>query len=103
VRGSVREEKKLLRGEVDAAAMARVVELDDGKRMIPTIAFPDGAVLVEPTDAELATVLYLATVGLETPVIENRTDMRLGVEPPHELSDNKKDNLMVKLEIFRGR
>lgn len=35
-------------------AIARVQELNNGNRSIPTILFPDGAVLVEPSNAELA-------------------------------------------------
>src|SRR3989304_6298942 len=36
----------------DPEAEARVLELNDGKRIIPTIVFPDGSLLVEPSDAE---------------------------------------------------
>jgi len=40
----------------------RIVEdANQGKRIIPTIFFPDGSRLVEPTDAELATKLGLQT------------------------------------------
>ncbi len=34
---------------------ARYIEqVNEGKRIIPTIVFPDGSILVEPSDAELA-------------------------------------------------
>jgi thioredoxin reductase (NADPH) len=47
--------------EHDAAAMARVERLNGGQRRVPTIVFPNGAHLVEPTNAELA-----ASLGLQT-------------------------------------
>jgi glutaredoxin-like protein len=37
----------------DAQAMAHVKRLNRGKRIIPTIVFPDGSLLVEPSNAEL--------------------------------------------------
>lgn len=43
----------------DREAERQVMELNDGKRIIPTIAFPDGSLLVEPSDAELARKLGL--------------------------------------------
>jgi glutaredoxin-like protein len=43
--------------EYDAEARARVMALNDGLRSVPTIAFPDGGVLVEPSDRELRTML----------------------------------------------
>jgi glutaredoxin-like protein len=39
--------------ERDAKAIERVMKLNSGMRSVPTIVFPDGAVLVEPSDAEL--------------------------------------------------
>jgi thioredoxin reductase (NADPH) len=45
--------------EKDAAAMAYVEQVNKGKRVIPTIVFPDGSVLVEPSNAELAEKLGL--------------------------------------------
>jgi thioredoxin reductase (NADPH) len=47
--------------EKDAEAMAFVEKVNDGKRIIPTIVFPDGAMLVEPSNAELAKKLSLQT------------------------------------------
>lgn len=41
----------------NAAATAYVEQVNDGKTIIPTIVFPDGSVLVEPSNAELATKL----------------------------------------------
>jgi mycoredoxin len=39
--------------ERDAAAAARVSRINDGVLSVPTILFPDGTVLVEPSSAEL--------------------------------------------------
>lgn len=49
--------------EEDADAERRVIELNDGKRIIPTIVFADGSRLVEPNNAELATKLGLKTTA----------------------------------------
>ena len=40
--------------EADAAAEARVRDLQDGARRIPTIVWDDGSFLVEPSDDELS-------------------------------------------------
>lgn len=47
--------------EHDAQAMAFVEKLNQGKRIIPTIIFPDGAILVEPSNVDLAKKLNLQT------------------------------------------
>ena len=47
--------------EQDAQAMAFVERVNSGKRIIPTIVFPDGSMLVEPSNAELAEKLSLQT------------------------------------------
>ena len=47
--------------EEDKEAEARVIELNEGKRIIPTIVFEDGSLLVEPSNAELAAKLGLNT------------------------------------------
>lgn len=47
--------------EQDEQARAYVEQLNDGKRIIPTITFADGTFLVEPSNAELAQKLGLAT------------------------------------------
>ena len=43
--------------ENDPESRARMVELQNGGQIVPTIVFPDGSVLLEPTDAELAAKL----------------------------------------------
>ena len=45
----------------DAAAMALVEQLNGGMRSVPTILFPDGSVMVEPSNADLAHKLGLQT------------------------------------------
>jgi thioredoxin reductase (NADPH) len=45
--------------EKDAAAAAYVEEVNNGKRTIPVIVFPDGTTLSEPSDAQLAAKLGL--------------------------------------------
>jgi thioredoxin reductase (NADPH) len=47
--------------EQDAEGQALVERLNDGKRIIPTIVFADGSILVEPSNAELAAKLNLQT------------------------------------------
>ncbi len=47
--------------ERDAEAMALVEQVNQGKRIIPTIVFPDGSILVEPSNAQLAAKLGLKT------------------------------------------
>ena len=47
--------------EQDEKALAFVEEVNNGMRIIPTIIFPDGDVLVEPSNAELAQKLGLTT------------------------------------------
>ncbi len=46
-------------------ATAIVEELNDGKRIIPTIIFDDGAILVEPSNEELADKLGLSREAME--------------------------------------
>jgi len=47
--------------EQNPEAMALVEKLNDGKRIVPTIIFPDGSMLVEPSNAQLAAKLGLRT------------------------------------------
>jgi thioredoxin reductase (NADPH) len=47
--------------EKDSEAMAFVERVNYGKHIIPTIVFPDGTTLVEPTNAQLAEKLGLQT------------------------------------------
>jgi thioredoxin reductase (NADPH) len=47
--------------EADAEAMAFVERVNHGKRSVPTIIFPDGTILAEPSNAQLADKLGLQT------------------------------------------
>src|SRR5512137_325167 len=47
--------------EQDAAGLAFVEKVNHGKRIIPTIVFDDNSVLVEPSNADLASKLGLQT------------------------------------------
>ena len=47
--------------EQDPEAMALVEKINNGKRIVPTILFPDGDIMVEPNEAQLA-----AKMGLQT-------------------------------------
>ncbi len=49
--------------EQEPAGELHVLEVNHGKRIIPTIEFADGAVLVEPSNAELAAKLGLKTTA----------------------------------------
>ncbi len=52
--------------EQDAEAMAYVIEVNQGKRIVPTIVCPDGTILVEPSNAQLAEKLGLVTKAKKT-------------------------------------
>ncbi len=47
--------------EKEPTAMLLVEQINQGKRIIPTIVFPDGSILVEPSNAQLAAKLELRT------------------------------------------
>ena len=49
--------------EQDKTGEAYVLQKNDGKRIIPTIEFEDGSILVEPSNAELAAKLGLKTTA----------------------------------------
>jgi thioredoxin reductase (NADPH) len=49
--------------EKDGEARRYVEGVNNGKRIIPTIVFPDGSILVEPSNAELAQKLGLRTTA----------------------------------------
>jgi len=49
--------------EADQEGEAYVIKKNDGKRIIPTIEFSDGSILVEPSNAELAEKLGLKTIA----------------------------------------
>jgi thioredoxin reductase (NADPH) len=52
--------------EADQEGEAYVIKKNDGKRIIPTIEFTDGTILIEPTNAELAEQLGLKTTAERT-------------------------------------
>jgi thioredoxin reductase (NADPH) len=52
--------------EKDSEAMAYVEKINQGARSIPTIVFPDGEILVEPSNAELAQQLGISTQAEHT-------------------------------------
>lgn len=52
--------------EEDPAGEAFVIQANQGKRIIPTIVFADGSILVEPSNAELAAKLGLKTTARRT-------------------------------------
>lgn len=47
--------------DADPKGVAFVEKINEGKRIIPTIIFPDGEILVEPSNAQLAAKLGLKT------------------------------------------
>jgi thioredoxin reductase (NADPH) len=49
--------------EQDKAGEQLVLEKNQGKRIIPTIVFADGSILVEPSNAQLAAKLVLKTIA----------------------------------------
>ncbi|HVA89893.1 MAG TPA: glutaredoxin domain-containing protein [Chloroflexota bacterium] len=46
--------------EADPAATAEVERLNGGRQSVPTIIFPDGSILIEPSNKVLAAKLGLA-------------------------------------------
>jgi len=56
--------------EHDPSLIALIQELNDGKNIIPTIIFPDGSHLAEPSDEELANKL-----GLERAAMQHAYDL----------------------------
>jgi thioredoxin reductase (NADPH) len=52
--------------EQDARAMAEVERLNAGRRIVPTILFPDGTRLVEPSNEELAHKLGLQSLARQS-------------------------------------
>src|SRR4030042_7154758 len=47
--------------EQDSQAMRLIEEINQGKQIVPTILFPDGSALAEPSNAELAEKLGIPT------------------------------------------
>ncbi|MFO7943168.1 MAG: FAD-dependent oxidoreductase [Anaerolineales bacterium] len=64
--GDQRIEYRWVDIEQNPEAMAYVEEVNDGKRIVPTIIFPDGDRLVEPSNAELAEKLEITTEAERT-------------------------------------
>ena len=56
--------------EHDPSLISLIQELNDGKNVIPTIVFPDGSHLAEPSDEELANKL-----GLERAAMQHAYDL----------------------------
>lgn len=56
--------------EEDAAAEQLVIDLNQGKRIVPTIVFADGSFLAEPSNAALA-----EKIGLKTTAERNHYDL----------------------------
>src|SRR5262245_30212563 len=50
---------------MDPDGVRRIEELNDGRHSIPVILFPDQSILVEPSNADLATKLGLQTKAME--------------------------------------
>jgi mycoredoxin len=48
---------RLIDVDEDEAAARKVVRINRGLRVVPTILFPDGSILTEPSDDELAAKL----------------------------------------------
>jgi mycoredoxin len=44
--------------ETDDQAAAYVMQINRGNQSVPTIVFPDGSILVEPSNVELQTKLF---------------------------------------------
>lgn len=64
--GNQRVEYRWVDIEQDPDAMAYVEKVNDGQRIVPTIIFPDGDKLVEPSNAELADKLGITTEAERT-------------------------------------
>ncbi|MBM3934888.1 MAG: NrdH-redoxin [SAR202 cluster bacterium] len=54
--------------DADPSAAQKVIEINRGMRSIPTIIFPDGSVLVEPSNLELARKLGIGASAGAYPV-----------------------------------
>lgn len=52
--------------EEDANALQYVVKVNNGNQSVPTIVFPDGAILTEPSNKQLANQVRLS-LGIATP------------------------------------
>ncbi|MHB1988507.1 MAG: FAD-dependent oxidoreductase [Acidimicrobiales bacterium] len=52
--------------DMDSEGLAYVEQVNDGKKIIPVIKFPDGSTLVEPSNADLAAKLGIQTRASRT-------------------------------------
>lgn len=59
--GEQRVHYRFIDVDMDEEGLAYVEQVNEGKKIIPVIAFPDGSTLVEPSNAELAAKLGLQT------------------------------------------
>ena len=67
--------------EQDKAGEQYVLLKNNGKRIIPTVEFGDGSILVEPSNAELA-----AKLGLRTKAERKHYELVIGGGGPAELT-----------------
>jgi thioredoxin reductase (NADPH) len=64
--GEYRVDYESINIEQDVQAMSFVEQVNQGMRRVPTIIFPDGSILVEPSNAELAAKLGFQTVARQS-------------------------------------
>ena len=62
----------------DAQAMARVREVNNGYESVPTLVFPDGSTMTEPSGSELRAKLVALGHDVPTPTARHRVQSLLG-------------------------